>query len=248
MSDYLSEKEQWEQIREWVRLNGLWVVAGLAVGAAVLLGWRWWQAYRDTRALQAGEEYTQIVQAVEKGDRTEALVHVGELERTYPSSAYADQGRLLAARLYVDSGQLEQAAAELESVAERSGDHDLALIARLRLARVEIAQGKPEVALATLNAVEPGAFAARYHEARGDAYFAKHDPTAALSEYRAAAAGSSGAAAAADSLLDLKIADLAAGAAPPAAPPGNAPSANRPPANAAPATTATDAPRPTAAK
>jgi predicted negative regulator of RcsB-dependent stress response len=213
VSEYLSEKEQWEQIREWVRSNGVWVVAGVAVGAAVLLGWRWWQAYRDTRALQAGEQYSQIVQALEKGDRTEALVHLGELERSYPSSAYADQGRLLGARVYVDSGDLDRAAGELESVSAHSGDHELALVARLRLARVQIAQGKPDVALATLNAVEPGAFAPGYHEARGDAYYAEGDKAAALGEYRAAAAGS-GPSAAPDPLLDLKIADLAANGTP----------------------------------
>jgi predicted negative regulator of RcsB-dependent stress response len=233
VSDYLSEKEQWEQIREWVRLNGVWVVAGVAVGAAVLIGWRWWQAYRDTQALQAGAKYTQIIQALERGDRTEALIHLGELERSYPSSAYADQARLLGARVFVDSGDLEQAAEELQSVSEHSRDHDLALIARLRLARVQIAQGKPDVALATLNAVEPGAFAARYREVRGDAYYAKGDRAAALTEYRAAAAGSTGGAAAADSLLDLKIADLAASA---------------PPVGAAPAAAPADAARPAPAK
>jgi predicted negative regulator of RcsB-dependent stress response len=223
VSDYLSEREQWEQIREWARLNGIWVVAGVAVGAALLIGWRWWQSYRDTRALTAGAKYTQIVQALERGDRTEALVHLGELERSQPSSAYADQARLLGARLYVDSGELEQAAGELQSVSEHSKDHDLALIARLRLARVQIAQGKPDAALATLNAAEPGAFAARYREARGDAYYAKGDKAAALTEYRAAAAGSTGAEADADSLLDLKIADLAASAPPVSAPPASAP-------------------------
>jgi predicted negative regulator of RcsB-dependent stress response len=211
VSDYLSEKEQWEQIREWVRLNGVWVVAGVAVGAAVLLGWRWWQSYRDTRALQAGEKYTQIVQALQKGDRTEALVHLGELERTYPTSAYADQARLLGARMYVESGELAQAAGELESVTAHSKDHELALVARLRLARVQIAQGKPDLALATLNAVEPGAFGPSYHEARGDAYYAQGDKAAALTEYRTAAAGATQTAGA-DPLLDLKIADLAASA------------------------------------
>jgi predicted negative regulator of RcsB-dependent stress response len=232
VSEYLSEREQWEQIREWVRLNGVWVVAGVAVGAAALMGWRWWQAYRDTRALEAGAQYGQIIKALEKGDRTEALVHLGELERTYPSSPYADQGRLLGARVYVDSGQLEQAAGELDSVSEHSRDHELALVARLRLARVRIAQGKPDAALATLNAVEPGQFASPYHEARGDAYYAKGDKAAALSEYRAAAAGITQTAAG-DPLLDLKIADLAA---------------NGPSASAASTATPADAPRTAPAK
>ncbi|MFZ0008293.1 MAG: tetratricopeptide repeat protein [Steroidobacteraceae bacterium] len=242
MTDYLSEKEQWEQIREWVRQNAVWVLAGVAVGGALLLGWRWWQGYRDTQALQAGARYMQIVQALEQGDRTDALVHLGELERGYPLSAYADQGRLLGAHIYIDSGQLEQAAGELQSVSEHSKDHELALIARQRLARVQIAQGKPDLALATLNAAEPGAFARSYHEARGDAYYAKGDKAAALTEYRAAAAGATEAATA-DSLLDLKIADLSGSAAA-----AGAPAATPPAANAAPAAAPADAPRPEPAK
>ena len=55
-----------------------------------------------------------------------------------------------------------------------SKDTELRHIARLRLARVLIDQGKPDDALKTL-ADEPGAFAARYHEVRGDAFLAKKD-------------------------------------------------------------------------
>jgi len=211
VSEYLSEKEQWEQIRTWVRENGLWVVAGVALAAAGLQGWRWWQAHLDERGVRASAAYTRMIEALEKGDRTQAFVRLGELERDFPSSPYADQGKLLAARVYVEGKELDKAAHELETVMTDSKDHELALVARLRLARVEIAQGKPDAALATLNAAEPGAFAARYHEVRGDAYYAKGDRTAALREYRSAAGNPELGDAA---LLDLKIADLAADAPP----------------------------------
>jgi predicted negative regulator of RcsB-dependent stress response len=92
----------------------------------------------------------------------------------------------------------------------------------MRLARVEIAESKPDAALATLNAAEPGAFAARYHEVRGDAWYAKGDRPAALKEYRSAA-GSPDLGDAA--LLDLKIADLAADAPAASATPASAPAA-----------------------
>jgi predicted negative regulator of RcsB-dependent stress response len=72
---------------------------------------------------------------------------------------------------------------------------------------VQIAQGKPDAALATLGGVKPGAFAGRYHEARGDAYYAKGDKAAALNEYRSAQAAGEGGESA---LLGLKVADLAA--------------------------------------
>ncbi len=206
VEEYLSEKEQWEWIKAQVRENGPAVILAIAVVVAAVSGWRWWQGHLDAGRLEAGAKYTQMVQALDGGDRPRALALFGELQREYAASPYTDQARLLAARLYVLGGELERAAAELVAVAENSKDRDLALVARLRLARVQIAQGKADGALATLSAAPPGAFGARYHEVRGDAYYAKGDKAAALKEYRSAQTAAS------DSLLTLKIADLAADA------------------------------------
>ncbi|HWZ64117.1 MAG TPA: tetratricopeptide repeat protein [Steroidobacteraceae bacterium] len=212
MSDYLSEKEQWEQIRAWVRDNGPWVIAGVAVAVGLIGAWRWWQGHLDARGIQADTLYTQMITALEHGDRSAAFVRLGELERNYGSSPYADQGKMVAARVFVEDHELDKAAHELATVME-SRDHALGLVARMRLARIEIAQGKPDQALGTLNAADPGAFAARYHAVRGDAYYAKGDKVAALKEYRSAQGtldrGES-------ALLDLKISDLVADAPTPA--------------------------------
>ncbi|HXY96390.1 MAG TPA: tetratricopeptide repeat protein [Steroidobacteraceae bacterium] len=209
MDDYLSEKEQWEWVKTQVRENAPAVLVAIVLAVAVVFGWRWWQAHLDERRLAAGAKYMQMVQALEAGDRTQALVSLGELERDYAGSAYADQGKLLAARVYVDDGALDKAAAELERVSGTSKDHDLALIARLRLARVQVAQGRADGALATLGAAPPAPFAALYHEVRGDAYYAKGDKAAALAEYRSAQAGGESGD---NSLLGLKVAELSAGA------------------------------------
>jgi len=211
VDDYLSEKEQWEWLKAQVRENAPAAVVAILVVAAAVFGWRWWQSHQDTRQLEAGAKYMQMVQSLERGDRTQSLVLLGELERDYSRSPYADQARLLAARMYVDEAQLDHAASELATVAEHSKDQELARIARLRLARVQIAQGKPDTALATLGDSVPGAFAARYHEVRGDAYYAKGDKAAALTEYRSAQ--SAGAEGTDSALLQLKIADLGNGAA-----------------------------------
>jgi predicted negative regulator of RcsB-dependent stress response len=213
VEEYLSEKERWEWVKEQVRVNAPSVILAVVVALAGIAGWRWWQQHADGARIAAAGDYLQMVQALERGDRTEALVLLGQLERDHAGSPYTDQGKLLAARVYVDGNELDKAAAELAAVVEHSKDRELALVAQQRLARVQIAQGKPEAALETLKGTEVGAFAARYHEVRGDAFYAKGDKAAALGEYRAA----QGAAASATSpLLDLKIADLAA-AAPPSA-------------------------------
>jgi predicted negative regulator of RcsB-dependent stress response len=231
VSEYLSDKEQWEQIRAWVRDNALSVILAVALVVAGFQGWRWWQGRLDARGVGASAAYTRMIDALEKGDRTQAFTRLGELERDFPGSPYADQGKMLAARVYVEENELDKAAHELETVATGSKDHELALVARLRLARVEVAQGKPDAALATLNAAQSGAFAPRYAEVRGDIYYAKGDKTQALKEYRSALGAAEGDTA----LLNLKIADLAADA--PA--PGAANTTGAPPAAPAAAATAT---------
>jgi predicted negative regulator of RcsB-dependent stress response len=216
VEEYLSEKEQWEQIKAWLRDNGLWIIAGIAVGAAALGGWRWYQDHVDSVGAQASAKYTQVVDAFGRGDRTQGFVLLGELERDYSSSPYVDQGKLMAARMYVDSGDLDKAVIELQTVTEHSKDPQLALLARLRLARVQIAQKKADAALATLNGMKPGAFELQYHEILGDAYYAKSDKATALKEYLKAKVGDfSGSP---DSQqLDLKISDLSADNPPPVA-------------------------------
>jgi predicted negative regulator of RcsB-dependent stress response len=224
VDDYLSEKEQWEWLKAQVRENAPAALLAIVLVAAAVFGWRWWQGHQDTRHLQAGGKYMQMVQALEHDDRTQALVLLGELQRDYADSPSTDQARLLAARVYVDEAQLDHAASELGAVAEHSKDRDLVLVARLRLARVQIAQNKPDSALATLGAAsDAGSFAARYHEVRGDAYYSKGDKAAALTEYRSAqSAGGEGTE---SGLLQLKIADLLNGAAPPPAAAASTPAA-----------------------
>lgn len=212
VDDFLTEQEQWEQVKLWLKENGLWIIAGIAIGILALAGWRWWQGHTQQQALAAGAQYTQILQTFNQGQRDQGMSLIDELAHDYPSSPYVAQAQLAAARVFVESGDLDQAAQRLQTVMSSAKDHELSLIARVRLARVQIAQGKSDQALATLRGAQPGTFAARYDEVRGDAYYAKGDKPAALREYQAARVLAT--AAGIDThLLDLKINDLA-GAAP----------------------------------
>ena len=208
MDDYLfSEKEQVEQIKAWLRANVPWIVAGLAVGGLGIFGWRWWQARTDQRALEAGAAYQQVLVAFNAGDKARGLSLVADLERDHAGSPYTDQANLAAARVLVETNELERGAQHLASVERESHDPELATIARLRLARVQIALGKSDEALATLGPPLTGAFASRYHEVRGDAYYAKGEKAAALDEYRAARLAA-GPTLAENDVLNLKINDL----------------------------------------
>ena len=211
MDDYLTEQEQWERVKAFLRSNGAWIVGGVIVGALALYGWQWYGKHQDRIALEAAEQYQGVIEAFEKRDRTGGLALVAQLKEKYPSSPYADQADLLSARVYVESNELDKAAERLRHVMDSSKDEELALVARLRLARVLLSQGKADEAIATLNKTDLGAFESRFKEVRGDAYFAKGDKAAALREYEAARK-SSGIQALDTQLLDLKIKDLSGGA------------------------------------
>jgi predicted negative regulator of RcsB-dependent stress response len=210
MDDYLSdEREQWETFKRWIGEYGPPVLLAIAIVALGFGGYRWWQNRISARNLAAGADYVQMENAFAQGDNTRGFVLLGNIERDYPSSPYADQARLAAARSFVGGGDLERAAGELRTVMLHSSDSVLRLVARVRLARVQIAMHQPAKALETLSGAQPGAFAPIYAETRGDAYYAMGHPRAALGQYRLARASDTGGMT--DSaLLDLEISELAA--------------------------------------
>jgi predicted negative regulator of RcsB-dependent stress response len=209
VDDFYSEQEQWERVKLWLRENGPWLVAGVLIGALALAGWRWWEQRVERLAQEASAQYAQALDAFSRGDRTRGLTLIDELRRDHASSPYADQGDLAAARVLVESNDLPKAVERLTTVVNGSKDQELRLVARLRLARVQLAQGNPDTAIATLAAAQSGAFAPRFDEVRADALLAKGDKVAALRAYRAARqADTQGVLDTA--AIDLKIADLVA--------------------------------------
>ena len=140
------------------------------------------------------------------------------------------------ARLAIDANQEAGAVGPLQEVIEHSKDVELKHIARLRLARVQIDQGKPDEALQTLS--DPaGTFAARYDEVRGDAYYAKKDPAKAVELYKKAL-GEDDPESMDSALLALKIADLGLT---PGAPQASPPTAATTPPPASPASSSNKA-------
>jgi len=203
VDDYLNEQEQWEFVRGWLRENGPWLVAGVALAALGVWGWKAWQSRQETRLLEASAQYEQLVAAFAKSDMPTVRALADRLAAQYPRTGYAEHGQLTAARLEVENNQIPAALARLQKIMAATADHELALLVRLRIARLQIDQGKPDEALATLAAAEPGAFAGRYAEVRGDALWAKGDHTAARLAYREAQAALAGAPGA--DMLALKI-------------------------------------------
>jgi predicted negative regulator of RcsB-dependent stress response len=207
VDEYLDEKEQWERLLANLRQQAPWILAGVAVVLAAFGGWRLWQGRIERRALEAAALYQQALSDFTRNDMPGGVKIADQLVREYSGSAYSDQVNLAAARVQAEAQQFDQAAARLSQVMRNTHDPALALVARLRLARVQLAQKRPDDAIKTLDAVAAGAFSARFAEARGDALLAKGDRDGALKQYREARA--SGTDTVDTELLDLKINELA---------------------------------------
>jgi len=214
VSDY-SEAEQLEQAKSWLKANAIWIIAGIAIGAGGLGGWRWYQDRRDTQAEAASARYEELVDAFSRRDNVRGTTLLEELNREYAWTPYASLGTLIAARVQVEANELDKAAASLKSVMDTAKDDELKMVARLRLARVQSALGKHDEALNLLKVDNPGEFAPRLADARGDVLLAKGDRDGALREYTAARASGNDGRIDID-MLDLKIRDL--GGTPPAVP------------------------------
>lgn len=214
VDEYLSEREQAEQLRHWLRENWIWLVAGVALTVGGYYGYRAWEARQASRAVAAGQRFAAMLDAIGASKRDESLRIAGELTGEYADTPYADQATLVLARVDVDSGDLAAAEKRLAAVAGASKDPDLRVVARLRLARVQLAQGRYDDALKTLDAVAAPAVAARVLELKGDVRLAQGDPAAALAEWnkaKVAAAADPAAGAQVDTeLLQLKIDELGA--------------------------------------
>jgi len=246
IDDYYNEQEQWERVKQWLRENGPWLVVGVLLGLGALAGWRWWEQRQEARAQSASAAYGLLLETLQSGDRAKGLVLADELRAEHGGSAYADQADLVAARALVEAGELGPANERLTRVMKGSKDAQLRLVARARLARVQIAQGSADAAIATLGGAQPGAFAPLFEAIRGDALYVKGDRPGALAAWRKAeteaiAAAAEGAPTVDLVALQLKIGDVLAdgvkepAAAAPAAKPAAAAAAPAAPAPAAPA-------------
>lgn len=186
VDEYLSEREQAEQLRHWLRENWIWLAAGVALTLGGFYGYRWWEGRQSERSIAAGTRYAAMLEAIGAGRREEGVKIAGEVTGEYADTPYADQATLLLARLDVDAGNLAAAEGRLALVAAGSKDPDLRTVARLRLARVQLAAGRYDDALRSLDAVTSPSVAARVLELKGDVKLARGDKAAALDDWRRA--------------------------------------------------------------
>jgi predicted negative regulator of RcsB-dependent stress response len=238
VDEYLSDKEQVERLRQWWRENGWFLIGGAALGLLGLYGYQQYFAFQDRRSENAAALYASVKTATDDNDTAAAETVLAQMRSEHPDHAYTHQAALLVASSQVVTAP-DSAAEKLRATMEQSDDPELAMVARTRLARVHAYREQYREALAVLNVPEPGQFAGRIAEIKGDIHAALGETDAARTAYLEAMV-SPGAELLDRGFLQMKLADLP-GAAPEPAPAADPASEPAPVADPAPGTDASEA-------
>ena len=195
MAEHETEEEQIEALKRWWAEFGNRIMLVLALAICSYGGWQYVDQQQRERAEIASNDDSDMLDILDQQPLGTALeTAVGEqilnaaqdLKSQHENSGYAHLGALAAARVAVEQGDLDAAAAELQWALEHNPDKIKERVVRLRLARVEAARGNFDAALALVQGIDPGALKSLYEEAKGDFYAQQGNAAAALTAYEAA--------------------------------------------------------------
>lgn len=204
----LDDFEQERVIKEWLSSNWLTIAAGIALGIGGLWGYGKWQVSQQEKSNAAANEYLQMEQVISLGDFTETEKTIAEYVAKYGNNIYTIKARMLAASDMVLKEEIAAAKQQYQAVIDAKPDKAIAEMARLRLARLLVAEGEYTGALTQLSLVQSKAYQTIVEEITGDVHLAQGEAAKAKDAYQLAlneGEGYSG-----RQIVEMKLADVKA--------------------------------------
>ncbi len=164
------DDERLEQIKNWWKEFRWTIIGGTTLGVVAVGGWTGWNEYTRVEQEAASSLFQELSVAVVQADVSSARQAFDELLDGHSGSNYAEKARLLLARANYEAGEVGAARSLLEDAISKSSDDATLHTARIRLARLMIADAQFEAALDLLSVADVGQYESHYQELRGDAY------------------------------------------------------------------------------
>lgn len=169
----MTEQEQIEQLKTWIKEYGMTVLAGIILSVIIVSGWHMWDRHQTRILTQASVMYDEMLMNRAQNDKdslSKATDQAEKIVAQYPKTPYAQMASLMLARDAVLNKKYDDAIKDLDWVISHSQNKPLKQIAMIRLARIYIAQDKPDVAIQTLQKLDDKIFQGLGNEIIGDAY------------------------------------------------------------------------------
>ena len=180
--------EQSERVQQWLRQNGLSIVVGIAIGLVGIFGWQQWNKHKAEHQADAANLYQQIQVAVAGGKSDNADALTEQMLKDYTDTTYAVFAVSDRAERQVRAKQFDKAIESLGWAENHASDANLKALSQMRIARVQLAQGKAADAIAALDRMQVKTYEGVSQELRGDALVKLGRPDDARKAYVAAKA------------------------------------------------------------
>jgi predicted negative regulator of RcsB-dependent stress response len=175
LSEYLTEQEQIELIKNWLKQYGFSIIVSIMLALAAMSGFRYWQNRQITHAINASSLYDDMLGARAQNNPKDLKQNADKLLKKYPATVYSQMASMMLSRDHIVNKDYDKAKLALQSVMDLSKVPAYKEIARLRYARILITEKKPKEAIKLLATVDDINFVGLSDEIKGDAYRTMHD-------------------------------------------------------------------------
>lgn len=186
MTEYLTEQEQIELLKNWIKQYSVVILAGVVIAIVAISGWRYWQQRQNKILSHASAVYDEMLTMRAQNDAKSTLVQAKKLFSHYSKTTYGPMAALMLARQATLKKDYPEAKKQLQWIIDHSDIASIRQIARIRLARLFIAEHNAQEAISLLEKVEDPNFNGLTNEIRGDAYLTQKNIKMARESYQKA--------------------------------------------------------------
>ncbi|MEQ1975919.1 tetratricopeptide repeat protein [Xenorhabdus sp. SGI240] len=181
MQVYTTETEQVDAIKRFFSINGKYLAVGLVLGVGVLLGWRYWQSHQTNQLYNTAAVFEELNKSLASGSKENVIAVEKFANET--DNVYGVMADLELAKQAIAQNDLAQAEKNLRAASGKAKDGNMQALSNLRLARVQLAEDKTDVALKTLDLVKGKGWQVMVEDIRGDILAKKGDIAGARAAY-----------------------------------------------------------------
>lgn len=181
MEVYTNENDQADAVKRFFANNGVALVVGLVLGIGAVLGWNYWQSHK-TNVLQESAQKFEIASTQLHSGSAQGI-EAAQKFAAETNDVYGAMIGLEIAQVSVDKGELANAEKALVDALDKAKTEDMTDLINLRLARIQLAQGNADAALASIGNITTKSWQAAAQDVRGDALLHKGDNAGAKAAY-----------------------------------------------------------------
>jgi len=188
MKIHHTDQDQITMLKDWWRNYGKGLTIAVVLGILLGYGVRFWHVHRDSVMQKASIQYQTLLETyLDKPSNIKSVHSMAQnLKAHYARTPYAPLASLFLAKSYVAEEKYNEALTELSWILQHSQDKTFKQIARLRSARILLAQNKTDQALNLLNTIDDSTYQPYVDLIKGDIYQTQQTPEKAQESFEQA--------------------------------------------------------------